>query len=90
MGRHRRRQVGGSKVSRWLGRAAKSVSGFLRDTGLLSKGAAMLAPRLGPVAGGIVGNLGSAAGALGMGRRRYRGGALRLSGGRGPRRIRMY
>ena len=51
---------------------------FIKKHQLISRGAALLAPRAGSYSG-LVGNVGKAAKALGYGRRR--GSGLRLSGG---------
>ena len=53
---------------------------FIKKHQLVSRGAALLAPRAGSFAPLVTG-IGTAANALGYGRRRRRGGSLRLSGG---------
>ena len=54
----------------------KKAQGFVKNNQLISRGAAMLAPhianRFGDTAGNIASGIGSAAGALGYGRRRRR------------------
>ena len=90
LARLHRRQAGRGKVWNWIKKAAGSVARFARDNKLLSKGAAFLAPRIGGPIGAAIGQAGTAAGAMGLGRRRRRGGALRLAGGYRPRRMRLY
>ena len=84
-----RRQAGRGKIWSWIKRAAGSVGRFIKDNKLISKGAAFLAPKIGGQLGAALGSAGTAAGAMGLGRRR-RGGALRLAGGYRPRRARLY
>lgn len=90
LARMSRRQVGRGKVWNWIKRAAGTVGRFIKDNKLISKGAAFLAPKIGGPLGQAIGQAGTAAGSMGLGRRRRRGGALRLAGGYRPRRMRMY
>ena len=89
LARMARRQAGRGKVWNWLKKAAGTVGRFIKDNKLLSKGAAFLAPKIGGPIGAAIGQAGTAAGSMGLGRRR-RGGALRLAGGYRPRRMRLY
>jgi hypothetical protein len=77
----------GRGIGDWL----KKAWGFIKKHNVISRGAAALAPMLGPAAGGILGTVGKVASAAGAGRRRHRmGGALRLAGGYRRRRLHMY
>ena len=73
---YRRRRMRGRGIMDFLGKA----NNFLKDTKLLSKGAAVIAPRLGGKFGGYLGQAGNLAGSLGYGRRRRIGRGLRLAG----------
>ena len=86
-----RRQAGRGKIWSWIKRAAGTVGRFIKDNKLImiSKGAAFLAPKIGGPIGTAIGQAGTAAGSMGLGRRR-RGGSLRLAGGYCPRRARLY
>jgi hypothetical protein len=90
--RFRRRLAGRGKIGRWLGRAARTVGHFVRSNHLISRGAAALGSHLGGPAGSVLSHIGIAAGSVGLGRRRYRGGALRLAGAGTyrRRRVRLY
>jgi len=90
LARMHRRQAGRGKVWNWIKKAAGTVGRFIKDNKLISKGAAFLAPKIGGPLGQVIGQAGTAAGHMGLGRRRRRGGALRLAGGYRPRRMRMY
>jgi hypothetical protein len=85
LARIHRRQAGRGRVLNWLKKAAGTVGSFIKKHGLISKAAGFLAPRIGGPIGAAIGQAGTAAGAMGLGRRR-RGGALRLAGGYRPRR----
>jgi hypothetical protein len=89
LARMQRRQRGRGRVWNWIRKAAGTVGKFIKDNKLISKGAAFLAPKLGGQLGAALGTAGTAAGAMGLGRRR-RGGSLRLAGGYRPRRARLY
>ena len=72
-----RRRMRGRGVMELLRRG----SDFLKNTQLLSKGAAALAPSIGGKFGGYLSQAGNLAGSLGYGRRRRRmGRGLRLAG----------
>ena len=89
LARLQRRQRGRGRVWSWIKRAAGTVGRFIKDNKLISKGAAFLAPKIGGPIGTAISQAGTAAGSMGLGRRR-RGGALRLAGGYRPRRMRLY
>jgi hypothetical protein len=89
LARMSRRQAGRGRVWNWIKRAAGTVGRFIKDNKLISKGAAFLAPKIGGPIGAAIGQAGTAAGSMGLGRRR-RGGSLRLAGGYRPRRMRLY
>ena len=74
-----RRQAGRGKVWNWIKKAAGTVGRFIKDNKLISKSAAFLATKIGGQLGAALGSAGTAAGAMGLGRRRRRGGALRLA-----------
>ena len=86
LARIHRRQAGRGKVWNWLKKAAGTVGNFVKKHGLISKAAGFLAPRIGGPIGAAIGQAGTAASSMGLGRRRPRGGALRLAGGYRPRR----
>ena len=88
VGMRRGRRMRGRGVMDWIKRAGS----FIKDHGLISQGASLASKFLPAQYSGIANTIASGAKAVGLGRRRRRGGGLTLAGAgyHTRRRLRMY
>ena len=88
VGMRRGRRMRGRGVMDWL----KKAGNFIKDHGLISQGASLASKFLPAQYSGIANTIASGAKAVGLGRRRRRGGGLTLAGAgyHTRRRLRMY